>query len=224
MEVLMKASPNFAFDLFWSFRSPFCYLALDRIIDINQKFNVAVNVRPVFPLAVRIPDFFKTVNSKYRRYHLKDSQRVAEYYGIPFRRPVPDPIIQDMETNLIASEQPYIRQITLLGAAAQIGGAGLAFIDYVSRILWDGSIDNWNQESYLAEAMIAAGLDGHKLITEIDKTPEKFEAVITENQIAQEQTDHWGVPLMTFRGETFYGQDRVEALLWRMRSEGLPKR
>jgi 2-hydroxychromene-2-carboxylate isomerase len=67
MEVLMKASPNFAFDLFWSFRSPFCYLALDRIIEMNQKFNVTVNVRPVFPLAVRIPDFFKTVHPKYRR-------------------------------------------------------------------------------------------------------------------------------------------------------------
>ena len=129
-----------------------------------------------------------------------------------------------METNLIASEQPYIRQITLLGAAAQISGAGLLFIDRVSRLLWNGSVDNWHQENFLAEAMVAAGLDGHKLIAEIDRTPDKFEAVIKENQTAQEQTDHWGVPLMTFRGETFYGQDRIATLLWRMRSEGLSKR
>lgn len=215
---------RFSFDLFWSFRSPFCYLALDRIIEIERKHEVAVNVRPVFPLAVRLPGFFKNVNPKYRRYHLQDSQRVADYYGIPYRRPIPDPIIQDMETNVIAAEQPYIRQITLLGAAAQVRGAGLAFVDRVSRLLWDGSVDGWNQENYLLDAMNAAGLDGRELIAEIETHPNQFEAVIEENQIAQEKADHWGVPLMTFRGETFFGQDRVETLLWRMLNEGLAER
>jgi len=219
-----NSESDFTFDLFWSFRSPFCYLALDRIVDISQRFKVTVNVRPVFPLAIRIPDFFKTVNPKYRRYHLKDSQRLSEYYGIPYRRPIPDPIIQDMETNVIAPEQPYIRQITLLGAAAQIGGAGLVFIDHISRLLWDGSVDGWNKEEYLVEAMNAAKLDGPELIARVESDPQKLEAIIEENQKAQEQTDHWGVPLMTFRGETFYGQDRVDALLWRMRNEGLSKR
>jgi hypothetical protein len=30
--------------------------------------------------------------------------------------------------------------------------------------------------------------------------------------------------MMTFRGETFFGQDRVEMLLWRMLKEGLAER
>ncbi len=215
---------RFSFDLFWSFRSPYCYLALDRIIEIERNFDVTVNVRPVYPLAVRTPDFFKNVNPKYRRYHLQDSERVAEYLGIPYRRPVPDPIVQDMETNAIASEQPYIRKLTLLGAAAQTRNAGLPFMDRVARLLWDGSVDGWDQGSHLVDAMNAAGLNGYALVADIEADPARFEAVIEKNQKAQEQTDHWGVPLMTFRGESFFGQDRVDILLWRMLKEGLAER
>jgi len=215
---------KFSFDLFWSFRSPFCYLALDRIIEIEQSFDLTVNVRPVYPLAVRTPDFFKNVNPKYRRYHLLDSARVAEFHGIPYRRPVPDPIVQDMETNAIAADQPYIRQLTLLGAAAQSQDKGLPFLDKVTRLLWDGSVDGWDQGSHLIDAMNAAGLNGHALVADVDADPDRFEAIIQENQIAQEAADHWGVPLMTFRGETFFGQDRVEMLLWRMLNEGLAER
>ena len=183
---------KFSFDLFWSFRSPFCYLALDRIIEIKRNFDVTVNVRPVFPLAVRTPDFFKNVNPKYRRYHLQDSERVAEFHGIPYRRPIPDPIVQDMETNAIASDQPYIRQLTLLGAAAQIRGEGLPFLDHVARLIWDGSVDGWDQGTHLIDAMNAAGLNGHALIADVNADPDRLEAVIEENQTAQEEADHWG--------------------------------
>lgn len=215
---------KFSIDLFWSFRSPFCYLALDRIIEIERNFDLTVNVRPVFPLAVRTPEFFKNINPKYRRYHLQDSARVADFHGIPYRRPIPDPIVQDMETNAIASDQPYIRQLTLLGAAAQSRNAGLPFLDKVARLLWDGSVDGWDQGSHLIDAMNAAGLNGHALLADVEADPDRFGAIIEENQIAQEETDHWGVPLMTFRGETFFGQDRVEMLLWRMLNEGLTER
>lgn len=215
---------DFSVDLFWSFRSPYCYLALDRLIEIERTFQVFINVRPVYPLAVRKPDFFKTINKKYRRHHNIDSPRMAEYLGMPFRRPVPDPIIQNMETNEVAVEQPHIRRITLLGAAAQTRNAGLPFIDKVARLLWDGSVDGWDQGTHMIDAINAAGLNGHALVADIEADPARFEAVIAENEAAHEASDHWGVPLMTFRGETFYGQDRVEVLLWRMMREGLAER
>ena len=28
---------------------------------------------------------------------------------------------------------------------------------------------------------------------------------------------HWGVPLMIFQSEAFYGQDRFDQLIWRMK-------
>ena len=35
---------TFCFDLFWSFRSPYCYLALDRILAMHRDLGAQVNV------------------------------------------------------------------------------------------------------------------------------------------------------------------------------------
>jgi len=209
-------------DVFWSFRSPYCYLALDRVLDLSRTYAVEVQIRPVYPIAVRNPDFFRTVNPKYRRYHLRDSRRMAEYLGVPYRRPVPDPIRQDMETNEIAAEQPYIARLTRLGAAAQEAGRSLQFVDHVARLLWDGSVDGWDEGEHLAQAMDAAGLDGRATEAEVERNPERYEKIIENNQQAHDESDHWGVPTFVFGGETFFGQDRVEVLAWRIRQAGVP--
>jgi 2-hydroxychromene-2-carboxylate isomerase len=48
--------------------------------------------------------------------------------------------------------------------------------------------------------------------------------VIATNEAAQKAAGHWGVPLMVFEGEPFFGQDRVDHLIWRMSKHGLKKR
>ena len=188
----------FSFDLFWSFRSPYCYLALDRILGLSRDHGVDVVVRPVYPMAVRQPDFFNKTNPLYRPYHTLDSHRVAESLGVPFRRPLPDPIRMDMETSEIAPEQPYIHRLTRLGMAATMAGRGLEFLDHVSRILWDGTVDGWDEGTHLADAMARAGLDAGKLDAAVAAEPEKFDAAIEENQAAHAAAGHWGVPLMVF--------------------------
>jgi hypothetical protein len=40
----------------------------------------------------------------------------------------------------------------------------------------------------------------------------------------QQSAGHWGVPLMVFEGEPFFGQDRFETLKWRMVQKGLKRR
>ncbi|MEE8264833.1 MAG: DsbA family protein, partial [Acidiferrobacterales bacterium] len=169
---------SLSFDLFWSFRSPYCYLALPRILQIHKKYDVELKVRPVYPMAVRSPDFFKRVHPSYRRYHLMDSQRVAEYLDIPYRRPIPDPIIQDMETNEIAAEQPHIYRLTRLGMAAVLAGRGLAFLEHVSPLLWDGSVEGWDQETHLAEALARADLDLTALDRDITADPARYDTLI----------------------------------------------
>ncbi len=210
-----------SFDLYWSFRSPYCYLALDRILAIHRDHGVEVRVRPIYPIAVRKPDFFKNTNPLYRPYHTLDSHRVAESLGVPFRRPLPDPIQMDMETGAIAPEQPYIFRLTRLGMAAAMAGKGLPFLDQVSRIIWDGTVDGWDQGGHLAGAMTRAGLDAEKLEQDVADDPDKYDAALEENQEAHKAAGHWGVPLMVFEGEPFYGQDRVDLLLWRMGRKGL---
>lgn len=213
-----------AFDLYWSFRSPYCYLALPRILEIHSEYDVEVQVRPIYPIAVRDPDFFQHVHPNYRRYHLLDSKRVAEYLGITYRRPVPDPIVQDMQTNAIAAEQPYIYRLTRLGMAAVLAGRGLSFLEEISPLLWDGSVDDWHEGTHLADAIKRAGLDSAALEREITVRATELDRSIQHNHDALVAAGHWGVPTTVFDGEPFFGQDRIELLLWRMKQRGLKER
>mgnify|MGYP000903558866 CR=1 FL=1 len=106
-------------DLFFSFRSPYSYLALPKTLRIVKQYDLVVNARPVYPLAVRVPGFFKKANPNFARYVFIDSIRVAQMENIPFRFPQPDPIDQNMMTLEVAAEQPRIKRLTRLGAAAQ---------------------------------------------------------------------------------------------------------
>lgn len=211
-------------DLFWSFRSPYCYLALDRILALQRDYKVRVQARPVYPLAVRMPDFFSRVHRNYRRYNLLDTKRIAEYLGIPFRRPVPDPIVQNLDTNEIAREQPYIHRLTRLGMAAVESGRGLPFIENVARMLWDGSVTDWHRGPHLADATARAGLDLEDLDAKIARKAAQYDEQIAENQKTLEMAGHWGVPTLMFQGEPFFGQDRIDLLVWRLRQHGLETR
>jgi 2-hydroxychromene-2-carboxylate isomerase len=211
-----------SFDLYWSMRSPYCYLALDRMLEIERDYDVTVNLRPVYPIAVRDPDFFRVRASKhYRPYNLLDTARLAERHGIKYRRPVPDPIVQNLATGVIAEDQPYIRRITRLAQAAVRRGKGMAYLDQVSRLIWDGSTDNWHEGEHMAQALTRAGLPAADLLNEVETDGESLDAEIHANEAAQDAAGHGGVPLMVFDGEPFFGQDRIELLLWRLGQHGL---
>lgn len=139
-------------DLYWSFRSPYSYLALPRVTRLAAEYAVQWRVRIVYPLAIRTPGYFRQMNLLARPYFFRDTRRVAESLGVPFRRPAPDPIMQDPDTLEIAASQPYIHRLTLLGAGATLRGRALPFIDDVNRLLWDGSVTGWDQGEHLAPA------------------------------------------------------------------------
>jgi len=215
---------EFPVALYWSFRSPYSYLALGRVKAIARDYPVRFDVRIVYPLAIRKPEHFARLDPLHRPYFNRDCIRVAEFLGVPFRRPVPDPIVQDPATLAIAAEQPYIRRVTLLGAEACLRGRGLAYIDEVSRLIWDGSTDGWHEGDHLARAAARAGLDHDDMLRAVEADPAPRQKWIEDNQAAQRAAGHWGVPLFVFEGEPFFGQDRIEHLLWRMRSRGLERK
>ena len=96
-------------DLFWSVRSPYSWLSVDRIMKMSQDYELEVNVRQVYPIAIRNPEFFKKVDPKFMKYLMLDFKRMAEYLEIPCTGfPTPDPVAQDMETLEIPEEQPLI--------------------------------------------------------------------------------------------------------------------
>lgn len=208
-------------DLFWSFRSPYSYLAMPGAIRLEKDFDVEVRLRPVLPLAVREPSFFNPDNLKRARYIRLDWLRRAEMLGMPYAWPSPDPIVQDMTTYAIAPEQPYIHRLTYLGIEAERCGHGIEFAMEVSRLVFGGTQD-WHVGDHLALAATRAGLDLAAMDAAIvDPTSHRLE--VEKNQRALTEAGHWGVPTFVLNGEPFFGQDRIDSLRWQLTKLALPR-
>jgi 2-hydroxychromene-2-carboxylate isomerase len=68
------------------------------------------------------------------------------------------------------------------------------------------------------------GLELAELDKLLEAEADRLEAVIQQNQADHQAAGHWGVPTCAFRGEPFFGQDRLDVLLWRLRQKGLQER
>ena len=209
-----------AIDVYWSFRSPYSYLATPGLLKLREDYDVDVNFRPVLPLAVRQPDFFSPENMKRARYILIDWGRRAEFLGMAHHWPSPDPIVQDLATLKIAEDQPYIYRLTKLGVEAQRRGKGIDFAYEVSHLTFGGVAD-WDKGNHLRDAAARAGLEFDAMEEAIRDGDQMQE--IEKNQAALESANHWGVPTMVFRGEPFFGEDRIETLRWRLDQHDLHK-
>lgn len=206
---------NDTVDVFWSFRSPYSFLATQRLREAQASWGVRIRPRPIYPIAIRTPEFFQNAHPLWAPYLINDIVRLGEHLGLKLAMPNPDPIIQNMETREVAAEQPYIYRLTRLGVLAceQSDAAGWAYLDEVSRLIWSG--EPWTEGSALADAVARAGLDLAELDARQTGEAERLTAIIEANQ-AEHGKHHWGVPLMTFRGEAFFGQDRIDLLQWRV--------
>ncbi len=210
-------------ELYFSFRSPYSYLSVGRYRAMTEEYDLDIALRPVWPLAVRQPDFFERNHPNWLGYTMRDMMRVAQFHGIPFGPPRPDPIIQDMATRRIAQDQPHIERVTRLGQAASRQGKGLAFAHEAGQLIWGGA-EGWNEGDHLAGAAQRAGLEISDLEAVVAAETDALDAEIAANQEALEAAGHWGVPTLVFAGEPFFGQDRIEMAKWRMEQAGLASR
>jgi 2-hydroxychromene-2-carboxylate isomerase len=210
-------------DVFWSFRSPYSYLAIGRYRKLAEDYDLTINLRPVYPLAIREPDFFERSHPNWLRYTFRDMFRVAQFHDIPFGPPRPDPIVQDVMTRKIADEQPYIFRLTRLGQAASRRGKSLPFCHEAAMLIWGGA-ENWHEGDHLKGAAERAGLDLAELDAEALADADALDAEIAANQQTLEASGHWGVPTLVFEEEPFFGQDRIDMALWRMEQKGLARR
>jgi 2-hydroxychromene-2-carboxylate isomerase len=210
-------------DLYWSFRSPYSYFAILRYRAMTQDYDLEIALRPVYPLAIRQPDFFERNHPNWLGYVMRDVARLSQYLGVPIAPPRPDPIVQDRATRRIADEQPYIHRLVRLGQAAARRGRALDFCAEAADLIW-GGVENWHQGDHLAGAAARAGLDLAEMDAEVLADAVALDAELAANQAALEAAGHWGVPTLVFSGEPFFGQDRVDVALWRMKQAGLVER
>ena len=207
-------------DLYWSFRSPYSYLAVKPTLALRDAWDVEINVKIVLPLALRQPEFFDSRGPEWMGYLFRDIMRIAEMSGQVMSMPQPDPVITDPATGTFATEQPLVRRLSRLGVAASAAGKGLAFLDEVGRLVWSG--EKWLEDGRLEKAIARIGLDLNTLEASIDQ--EKIDALIDQHDKDLRAAGHWGVPTFVLEGEPFFGGDRIDALAWRLEKLGVKTR
>lgn len=183
-------------EFYFSFRSPYSYLALPRVLALTDHYGLDLRIRPVLPMVMRgLP-----VPREKRLYILADAAREAERLGIPFGR-VCDPVGEGVE-----------RCMALFPAAMAAGRAG-DFLLSVATGIWSEGADV-SRDADLGKRVTAAGLDWQALAPRLRDTA--WHAMARDNREALTGLGLWGVPvlhLQTPAGDcAVWGQDRLWAL------------
>jgi 2-hydroxychromene-2-carboxylate isomerase len=234
-EIITEENP-FNVDVFYSMRSPYSYLSLSRLAYLHSNFNVNVNIKVIFPIAVRTRK--KSGKSGlggrwyYIGYSVYDAARTGRYEGIPFRYANPDPIVEDNyqpSTGASAAvapmeNQPYITWLVRLANAAQLQGKSLEYCLAVSPLIWGAETKLGEWPFHVEAAVNSIGMDYNATIKDINANPDKYDNVWQQNQVEFQMTGQGGVPTMSWNGEPFFGQDRFDQFFWRLRQNGLTKR
>ena len=201
-------------EIWYSLQSDYCYFLLDRLLRLSS-FDVEIIIRPVLGLVLRMPESTLSRSQLEQDYFLTDTNRTAAYLGLPYKYPSPSPIQFEPGSVWIASKkQPYVELLYRLFVGAIRSQKGLEFLDVVVRALWDGSQVDWHEGPFLPNAMADIGLNYDAVITN-NSWPDVDQELLLNHE-AMLSAGHWGVPLMRYQGEPFYGQDRFDQLLWRM--------
>ena len=227
---------NLDVDVFWSMRSPYCYVSLDRCLELQKRYHLNLHFKPVWPIAIKDASWFQAAKDmRYRLpYQNVDIFRTAAFHGVQMVYPIPDPVAQKPTEGSIYGEilpfdqQPNIQVLVRTAAGAAEMGKGWEYVNEVMRLVWNGQKVPWNADDYthVRNAIQAAGIDADELMQDVTNNPDKYDALIQANMDQQKQNDahHTGVPCFVFRNEPFFGQDRMDMLIWRLEQYGLRER
>ena len=212
-------------DLYFSYRSPYSYLILPRMLRLKEKYDIEINFKVVYPIAIRMPEWFEGKNFfTFFFFKMIDMRLQAKKLGIPFTSKLkPDPIRQNIMTGKISSHQPYIFDICHLGQMAQMKGVGMEFAFEVSSLIF-GGVENWNTDENLSEAAKKAGLDLNQLRESVSVHEEEIIEQIKQNQVDQLNAGHHGVPLTVIGDKHFFGQDQFDKIMETLKENGLKER
>ncbi|WP_299892681.1 DsbA family protein [uncultured Ruegeria sp.] len=181
-----------AIEFFFSFRSPYSYLAFDRVWELARRSGADLVLRPVLPMLMRGLPVPKAKSS----YILLDCAREARRLGVPFGR-ICDPLGVGVE-----------RGYALLDHAHSQG----RMVEYCSAFLrgvWSQGLDA-STNNGLAQIVGQAGLDWN--IARQELTTQNWRARVEQNQDRLQEIGLWGVPSFRVSGQSIWGQDRLWAV------------
>ena len=124
-------------DFYFSYRSPYSYLLLPRMLKLKNKYNLDINFKVVYPIAIRMPEWFKGKDIRFFIPFIRDFTKKAKKLNMTLKMPIkPDPIRQNTLTGKISDYQPYIFEVCHMGQLMCNRGKGIEFAYELSTLIW----------------------------------------------------------------------------------------
>ena len=176
------------------------------MIKLKNEYKVDVNFKIVYPIAIRLPEFFKNKNLIYFLSLKTDAKKKAKKLNMSLNLPPkPDPIKQNTVTGKISDHQPYIYDVCHMGQTMCNRGKGIEFAYELSKLIWN--VKNWNNDDLLEPLFGEFGEDLNEVRKSIKSNKKTLIEEIEINQLDQKEAGHHGVPLNVYKGNYYFGQD-----------------
>ncbi len=176
------------------------------MIKLKNEYKVDVNFKIVYPIAIRLPEFFKNKNLIYFLSLKTDVKKKAKKLSMSLNLPPkPDPIKQNTVTGKISDHQPYIYDVCHMGQTMCNRGKGIEFAYELSKLIWN--VKNWNNDDVLEPLLGEFGEDLNEVRKSIKSNKKTLIEEIEMNQLDQKEAGHHGVPLNVYKGNYYFGQD-----------------
>lgn len=185
--------PGAELELFYSLRSPYSYLALDRTLALAERHAVPLKIRLVLPMVMR----GLAVPWAKRRYIVTDAKRIAGALGIPFGR-IADPLGPGTERGLAVAA--LAEPLGLLPQWLASFGAGV----------WSEGVDAATDRG-LSHLATRAGLDAPAAVAAA-QGPDSWRPTVDANREELLRMGLWGVPSYRLGELVIWGQDRLPVL------------
>ena len=187
------AAPGAVVDFWFSFRSPYSYIALKRVADLAQSCGSTLRLRYILPMVMRgLP-----VPKEKRLYIMLDCKREADMVGMPFGKAV-DPVGTGVERALAVLHHVMAK------------GQGVAFADSAMKGAFADGIDLASDEGL---AIVARRVGVSEEDVRAGLADESWRAPAEENCAALFSAGLWGAPTFCVNGgPAHWGQDRIWAL------------
>jgi len=191
-------------ELWFSFRSPYSYLALERIETVLAPHGVPLVLKPVAPMVTR----GLAVPTVKRMYIVHDAKREADRHGIAFGE-LCDPL------------GPGIDNCLAIAARAAQRGQLMAFARSAMRGIWTEALD-MTEYVDLRQVVERAGMAWDDARDALAPEPSAAAQKAAQGNAAELAVHHlWGVPSLRCGEFVAWGQDRLPLLADRLRRHAL---